>query len=238
MRKYKYLLAGFILLFLSVNSIFAQDGTEASSESLSYKRVYILDLGLGIGFPEFVGSGNSSWRTGKGGDQTLFTSSVQLMTYTPRCDAGYGLFYYGHHSGTKKHDGLLLSDEVSEKTAFYYVAPQLSLIKRRLGFSDGIMYVNAGIGYANYKSEGSMLQKEDYRTARSALGCNMGIAYEYAFDARLGIRLAVNCIYARIKGLHKDKDSYPVGLSVTPRGDSHLFVPSLELGLSYYIVHW
>ena len=234
---YKYLLFELMLLFLCINSLCAQDVMEVSVGNQSYKRVYILDFGLGIGFPELLGSGNSSWHIGKAADNTLFTSSIQLMTYSPRCNVGYGLFNYRHRSGTKKYDGALPS-EVSEKTSFYYVAPQISLIKRQLGFPDGIMYVNVGIGYANYKSEGVVLQKENYKTARAALGCNMGIAYEYAFESRLGIRLAVNCVYARMKGLHKGEGAYLSESSILPRKNSHLLVPSLELGLSYYMVHW
>ncbi len=238
MRLYKCLI-GLMLSLLYVGSLYAQDVKVKEPEGRqSYQRVYIVDLGLGVGFPGLLGDGNSSWHTGKSQGRTAFTSSVQLMTYSPRSNIGYGLLYYAYpNSGTKNYDGVMAS-EMSEKTSFYYVAPQISLIKRQLGFPDGIMYVNAGVGYANFKSQGLMLQKEEYKTTRSAVGCNIGIAYEYAFDPRLGIRLAVNCVYARIKGLHKDKGGYPNELSIAPRSNLHLFVPSLELGLSYYMVHW
>lgn len=237
MKQNKSLFIGLILLCMCVSPLCAQEETKVTKEEqLSYKRVYILDFGLGIGLPELLGSGNSAWHTGKDKDNTLFTSSVQLMTYSPHCDVGYGLFYYGHRSGPKQYNGAL-QPEINEKTSFYYIAPQASLIKRQLGFPDGIMYVNVGVGYANYRSKGSLLQKEHYKTARSAIGCNMGIAYEYAFDSQWGIRAAVNCVYSRIKGLHKERNTYPGGVSILPRRNSHLFVPSLELGLSYYIVY-
>ncbi|MFT0491693.1 hypothetical protein ACMSDR_21615 [Bacteroides thetaiotaomicron] len=123
-----------------------------------------------------------------------------------------------------------------KKKSFYYVAPQISFIKRQAGFLDGIMYVSAGIGYVNYRSKGTISQLENYNTTCSTVGGNMGIAYEYAFDSRLGIRLGVNCLYAKIKGLHKNTS---IGeLSIHPREKFHLIVPSLEIGLSYYIVQW
>ena len=96
--------------------------------------------------------------------------------------------------------------------------------------------VDAGIGYVNYRSKGTISQLENYNTTCSTVGGNMGIAYEYAFDSRLGIRLGVNCLYAKIKGLHKNTS---IGeLSIRPREKFHLIVPSLEIGLSYYIVQW
>ena len=92
------------------------------------------------------------------------------------------------------------------------------------------------IGYVNYRSKGTISQLENYNTTCSTVGGNMGIAYEYAFDSRLGIRLGVNCLYAKIKGLHKNTS---IGeLSIRPREKFHLIVPSLEIGLSYYIVQW
>lgn len=46
----------------------------------------------------------------------------------------------------------------------------------------------------------------------------------------------LNCLYAKIKGLHKNTS---IGeLSIRPREKFHLIVPSLEIGLSYYIVQW
>lgn len=68
----------------------------------------------------------------------------------------------------------------SMKKSFYYVAPQISFIKRQAGFLDGIMYVSAGIGYVNYRSKGTISQLENYNTTCSTVGGNMGIAYEYA----------------------------------------------------------
>lgn len=50
--------------------------------------------------------------------------------------------------------------ESMKKKSFYYVAPQISFIKRQAGFLDGIMYVSAGIGYVNYRSKGTISQLE------------------------------------------------------------------------------
>ena len=81
----------------------------------------------------------------------MFLLFLQYMTYTPYSNIGCGLFYYDYSNGTKKHDGVL-SSGINEKKSFYYVAPQISFIKRQAGFLDGIMYVSAGIGYVNYRS--------------------------------------------------------------------------------------
>ena len=179
MKQNKCLLVGLISLMFSINSLYAQkDSLNVSTNNESYKRVYILDVGLGIGFTGIQKNGSSSWYIGNNKNDVPFVSSIQLMTYTPYSNIGCGLFYYDYSNGTKKHDGVL-SSGINEKKSFYYVAPQISFIKRQ---------------------------------------------------ARLGIRLGVNCLYAKIKGLHKNTS---IGeLSIRPREKFHLIVPSLEIGLS------
>ena len=231
MNRYKYSLCG-LLLLLCIESLCAQDKRELANGEI-YRRVYILDFGLGVGFHNLLGSGNSVWHIEKNRGNTELTTSVQLITFASRSNIGCGLFYYVCHGGAKNYDG-----EVSEKTVFNYIAPQISLIKRKVGVVDGIIYMNMGMGYTNFKSEGSILQKEEYKMVRSGIGCNMGIAYEYAFYPSLGIRLGVNCIYARIKGFHKERNTCLKELSISPRRNFNLFVPVLELGLTYYLIHW
>ncbi len=51
MKQNKCLLVGLISLMFSINSLYAQkDSLNVSTNNESYKRVYILDVGLGIGF--------------------------------------------------------------------------------------------------------------------------------------------------------------------------------------------
>ncbi len=127
-------------------------------------------------------------------------------------------------------------ESMKKKIVLLCSSADFFLLNGRLDFLDGIMYVSAGIGYVNYRSKGTISQLENYNTTCSTVGGNMGIAYEYAFDSRLGIRLGVNCLYAKMKGLHKNTS---IGeLSIRPREKFHLIVPSLEIGLSYYIVQW
>lgn len=225
-------LFGLILLFVS--PLYAQVDLGVSTDKESYKRMYILNVGLGFGCPDAWGNGISSWDVGRNENNSGFVSSAQLMTYTSHSVIGYGVYYFDFRDRAKHYDRAL-SKEVGEKTSLYYVGPQISFIKRRTAFPKGVGYINAGVGYAHYKSKGVMMQVEDYKTFSSGIGCNVGIAYEYAFDARMGIRLAVDCVYARLKSLHKDKAAYPDELSISPRKSMHLFVPSLELGLSYYM---
>lgn len=231
LNKVLLLVLGLLMPFAS---LYAQANSDANNQS--YKRVYVFDVGLGFNCPDVWGDGGSSWAVDKDKDNCNFVSSMQLMTFSSRSAVGYGLYYYNYKSAKERYDGVL-PQEVNEKVAFHYVAPQVSFIKRHTAFAKGVGYVNAGVGYAHYKSKGMLMQKEDYRTIVSGIGCNVGIAYEYVFDSNMGIRLAVDCIYARLKRLHKDKAAYPADLSVRPREKSHLFVPSLELGLSYYIFH-
>lgn len=50
MKQNKCLLVGLISLMFSINSLYAQkDSLNVSTNNESYKRVYILDVGLGIG---------------------------------------------------------------------------------------------------------------------------------------------------------------------------------------------
>lgn len=231
------LVKGMLLVFglmMPFIALYAQMDSEVNSQS--YNRMYVFDVGLGFGCPDVWGDGGSSWVVGKDKDNCSFVSSLQLMTFSSRSAIGYGLYYYNYKNTKRKYDGVL-PEEVNEKTSLQYVAPQVSFIKRHTAFAKGVGYVNAGVGYAHYKSKGMLMQKVGYNTRVSGIGCNVGIAYEYVFDSNMGIRLAVDCIYARLKGLHKDKVDYSADLSIRPREKSHLFVPSLELGLSYYIFH-
>lgn len=221
-------------LMMPIVALYAQIDSEVNSQS--YKRMYVFDVGLGFGCPDVWGDGGSSWTVGKDKDNCSFVSSLQLMTFSSRSAIGYGLYYYNYKNTKRKYDGVL-PEEVNEKSSLQYVAPQASFIKRHTAFAKGVGYINAGVGYARYKSEGMLMQKIGYNTKVSGIGCNIGIAYEYVFDSHMGIRLAVDCIYARLKGLHEDKANYSADLSIRPREKSHLFVPSLELGLSYYIFH-
>ena len=67
MRLYKCLV-GLMLSLLYVGSLYAQDVKVKEPEGRqSYQRVYLVDLGLGVGFPGLLGDGNSSWHTGKRG---------------------------------------------------------------------------------------------------------------------------------------------------------------------------
>lgn len=230
-RRCLLLVLGLAISFISLN---AQVQPEAYNES--YKRMYVFDIGLGFGCPDVWGDGGSSWAVDKNNDNYSFVSSIQLMTYSPRSVFGYGLYYYDYRDGKNKYDGMS-TQEVNEKVNLYYVAPQISFIKRRTAFPKGVGYINAGVGYVRYKSNGELMQSVGYSTKSSGVGCNIGIAYEYVFDSRMGIRLAVDCIYARLKNLHKNETAYPDGMSIQPRKQSHLLVPSLELGLSYYLYH-
>lgn len=231
LKRRLFLVLGLLMSFIA---LYAQ--VDSGDNNQSYKRMYIFDVGLGFGCPDVWGDGGSSWAVNKDNDNCNFVSSMQLMTFSPRNAIGYGLYYYNYKDAKEKYDGVS-PQEVSEKVAFHYVAPQVSFIKRHTAFAKGVGYINAGVGYARYKSKGMLMEKVGYTTKVSGIGCNVGIAYEYVFDSNMGIRLAVDCIYARLKRLHEDKEAYPVDLSVRPREKSHLIVPSLELGLSYYIFH-
>ncbi len=235
MKRNIGLLFGLILSILYTGSLFSQEVSDRVNND-SYQRVYILDFGIGVGFPQLLGSGNSAWHAGEKSDHTIWAPSLQLMTYSPHSNIGYGVVYHNFNSNTKKC-GDAFSYEFNEKTALNYVAPQISLIKRQLGFKDGIMYVNVGVGYAHYKSKGVIDDMNNYKISRSAIGCNLGIAYEYAFDSQFGLRLAANGVYARIKGLRKNI-SYSKEQPPIPRHNLHLFIPSVEIGLSYYMVRW
>ena len=110
MKQNKCLLVGLISLMFSINSLYAQkDSLNVSTNNESYKRVYILDVGLGIGFTGIQKNGSSSWYIGNNKNDVPFVSSIQLMTYTPYSNIGCGLFYYDYSNGTKKHDGVLSS---------------------------------------------------------------------------------------------------------------------------------
>lgn len=230
MKRYLLLAIG---LFMSGAALYAQMVSDISEQS--YKRMYMVNLGLGLGCPDVWGDGSSSWAVGRNKNKCGFVSSAQLITYSSHSVVGYGLYYYDYREDTKKYDRVM-PREIDEKITCYYVAPQVSFIKRHTAFPHGVGYVNAGVGYAHYTSKGALMQQQDYKTRVSGIGCNVGIAYEYVFDSRMGIRIAVDCMYARFKGLHDDKDRYPAGLSVLPRKKLHLVVPSLEIGLSYHIV--
>ena len=65
MKQNKCLLVGLISLMFSINSLYAQkDSLNVSTNNESYKRVYILDVGLGIGFTGIQKNGSSSWYIG------------------------------------------------------------------------------------------------------------------------------------------------------------------------------
>ena len=234
MKQNKRAWAALLLLVMSIGTMNAQFSSDPpTGPRLSYKRIYILDAGIGIGCPGLVGSGSSSWDVGHNRRNIVPIATLQLMTYSSRSPIGYGLFYYGYTSRTK-HYATDTSSAVSEKISMHYFAPQVSYMKREAGFQDGIFFVNAGVGYAKYESKGSMLEKDHYKTARSAVACNVSLAYEYVFDSQLGVRMTANCLYSRIKGLHGDKAGYPAELNMQPNESAHLIVPSLEVGLSYY----
>lgn len=92
MKQNKCLLVGLISLMFSINSLYAQkDSLNVSTNNESYKRVYILDVGLGIGFTGIQKNGSSSWYIGNNKNDVPFVSSIQLMTYTPYSNIGCGI---------------------------------------------------------------------------------------------------------------------------------------------------
>ena len=61
----------------SINSLYAQkDSLNVSTNNESYKRVYILDVGLGIGFTGIQKNGSSSWY-----DHTQWQKQLRLIRY-------------------------------------------------------------------------------------------------------------------------------------------------------------
>lgn len=228
MKKSWLFLLGILLPLLALQ---AHPAGEDDSEP-TYRRVYIFNMGVGYNCPDLWGDGISSWVGGRDKERSGLAYSSQLITYTSHSSFGYGLYFYHTRTSRKMHDGLS-SQEVGEKASLHYVAPQAALICRHTAFENCVGYVNAGVGYASYKNVGTLMQAHEYTTRASGVGCNVNIAYEYLFDIGVGIRISVDCIYARLTGLHDGKSSYPAALSVRPREKLHLFMPSLELGLSY-----
>ena len=208
---------------------------DSESNVPSYKRVYVFNAGIGFGMPDMCGGGFSSWDVPKDEDRSGFTSSLQLMTFSPRSAFGYGAYYYHYRGKKQKYENM------DEASSFHYVAPQVSFLKRQTAFERGVGYINAGVGYVRHQAKGTLMpqaepSQTDYRTRVSGIGCNIGLAYEYIFDSNIALRLSVDGIYARLKGLHQG-NGYVDRSPVRPKENIHLFVPSLELGLSYYLFH-
>lgn len=92
MKQNKCLLVGLISLMFSINSLYAQkDSLNVSTNNESYKRVYILDVGLGIGFTGIQKNGSSSWYIGNNKNDVPFVSFNTIDDLYPYSNIGCGI---------------------------------------------------------------------------------------------------------------------------------------------------
>lgn len=200
-----------------------------ADDNAQNKRITILHANVGYS-PSASQRGESAWQDADYKNSSGVSYSCQIMSYSQKKVIGYGLYFFDF-AHSKRHNFSGNSIQGKEKTGVIYIAPQVSYIKRETAFPNCFGLIDFGIGYLRYTSDTQFEQYNAYKTDYSGIGINLSIGYEYAFATHWGARLQVGALYSPIK---PSEEALP-NSALQPRTKINLFMPSMHLGISYYL---
>ncbi|WP_042371292.1 hypothetical protein [Bacteroides neonati] len=201
-----------------------------SEDSTAKKQILILHAGIGFS-PSASNKGESIWEDADNKSTSGLSYSFRLMSYSQKKVIGYGVYFYDftHHKNHYLSNQLI---QAKENTRITYVAPQISFIKRETAFANCFGLIDFGIGYLRYISDTQFKLSDAYKAEYSGICINLNIGYEYAFAKYWGAKIEAGAIYAPIKPRNKYSS---LNNTLQSRSRINLFLPSLQIGLSYYL---
>lgn len=197
------------------------------TDSLSYATtIFHANIGYGISLSK---GGESAWMGVDDKNNAGMTYALRLTRCFNQKSIGYGVYVFGY-SDRKKHQFSEIP-QLKENLRMFYLAPQLSYIKKETAFLNGFGLLGFGVGYLHYMSDTKLQERGNYKTRYDGIGFNVDIGYEYAFHRNWGAKLEVGGIYSPIR---PKVDATIENLPVQPRSKINLFLMYLQVGISHY----
>ena len=194
------------------------------------ERDLLVRVGVGAGFANQAGTGESAWYGPKQKGSCGFQYNVDVLNY--HRGLGYGMTFR-HYLHDRNGIGAG-TDALDEDVQIMYVAPQFSNVSKSLFFEGLTSNIDLGIGYAHYKSAGSLGQTYSYDTAASGFGVNVNIGIGYQVTRHLSARLAVSGEFYWFYNLHEGNDYSSVSLPFGQRDKLKPVMIVPQLSVAYH----
>ncbi len=161
----------------------------------------LVRVGAGAGFANQAGTGESAWYGPKQKGNCGFQYSVDVLNYCR--SLGYGVTFR-HYLHSRDIAGSV-PDLLDEDVQVMYVAPQFSNIDKSLFFEGLTSNIDLGVGYAHYKSSGTV-GRYAYDAPASGFGVNVNIGLAYQVNRHLSTRLSLSGEFYWFYNLHDGND--------------------------------